>query len=104
MLIQIIVSGVIGSIVIQLHIHLKLNMLLFTLNPDSKITKKFISCYLNDYHRKNLGKEGIKIGLHIVLYQPEIPANTGNIARTCLGTNTTLHRSEERRVGKDSKN
>ncbi|MDI1743288.1 tRNA (uridine(34)/cytosine(34)/5-carboxymethylaminomethyluridine(34)-2'-O)-methyltransferase TrmL, partial [Staphylococcus aureus] len=22
---------------------------------------------------------------HIVLYQPEIPANTGNIARTCAG-------------------
>lgn len=31
------------------------------------------------------------MGLHIVLYQPEIPANTGNIARTCLATNTTLH-------------
>jgi len=29
--------------------------------------------------------------LHIVLYQPEIPANTGNIARTCAATNTTLH-------------
>lgn len=31
------------------------------------------------------------MGLHIVLYQPEIPANTGNIARTCLATDTTLH-------------
>lgn len=31
------------------------------------------------------------MGLHVVLYQPEIPANTGNIARTCAGTNTTLH-------------
>src|SRR5690625_2694398 len=31
------------------------------------------------------------MGLHIVLYQPEIPANTGNIARTCLATNTMLH-------------
>ncbi len=31
------------------------------------------------------------LGLHIVLYQPEIPANTGNIARTCAGTNTSLH-------------
>ncbi|NEU31421.1 tRNA (uridine(34)/cytosine(34)/5-carboxymethylaminomethyluridine(34)-2'-O)-methyltransferase TrmL [bacterium LRH843] len=31
------------------------------------------------------------MGLHIVLFQPEIPANTGNIARTCAGTNTTLH-------------
>ena len=28
---------------------------------------------------------------HVVLYQPEIPANTGNIARTCAGTNTMLH-------------
>ena len=25
---------------------------------------------------------------HIVLYQPEIPANTGNIARTCAGTSS----------------
>jgi tRNA (cytidine/uridine-2'-O-)-methyltransferase len=29
--------------------------------------------------------------IHIALYQPLIPANTGNIARTCAGTNTTLH-------------
>ncbi len=29
--------------------------------------------------------------VHIVLYQPQIPANTGNIARTCAGTNTHLH-------------
>ena len=28
---------------------------------------------------------------HIVLYQPEIPQNTGNIGRTCVGTNTHLH-------------
>ncbi|GFZ76215.1 putative tRNA (cytidine(34)-2'-O)-methyltransferase [Compostibacillus humi] len=31
------------------------------------------------------------MGLHVVLYQPEIPANTGNIGRTCLATDTTLH-------------
>lgn len=31
------------------------------------------------------------MGLHIVLYQPEIPANTGNIARTVLATGTELH-------------
>lgn len=31
------------------------------------------------------------MSIHIVLYQPEIPANTGNIARTCLGTGATLH-------------
>ncbi|OUM90931.1 MAG: tRNA (cytosine(34)-2'-O)-methyltransferase TrmL [Bacillus thermozeamaize] len=28
---------------------------------------------------------------HIVLVEPEIPANTGNIARTCAGTGTILH-------------
>jgi tRNA (cytidine/uridine-2'-O-)-methyltransferase len=31
------------------------------------------------------------VGLHVVLFQPEIPANTGNIARTCAATDTTLH-------------
>jgi tRNA (cytidine/uridine-2'-O-)-methyltransferase len=31
------------------------------------------------------------VGIHVVLYQPEIPANTGNIARTCAATDTTLH-------------
>ena len=28
---------------------------------------------------------------HIVLYQPEIPQNTGNIARTCAVTGCKLH-------------
>ena len=29
--------------------------------------------------------------LNVVLYEPEIPANTGNIMRTCVATNTKLH-------------
>ena len=29
--------------------------------------------------------------LHVVLLEPEIPANTGNIARTCAATGTRLH-------------
>ncbi len=29
--------------------------------------------------------------MHIVLYQPEIPGNTGNIARMCAATGCTLH-------------
>lgn len=29
--------------------------------------------------------------INIVLYQPEIPQNTGNIMRTCAGTGTKLH-------------
>lgn len=29
--------------------------------------------------------------MNIVLYEPEMPANTGNIGRTCAATNTRLH-------------
>jgi tRNA (cytidine/uridine-2'-O-)-methyltransferase len=29
--------------------------------------------------------------MNIVLHQPEIPANTGNIGRTCVATGTKLH-------------
>ncbi len=29
--------------------------------------------------------------MHIVLFNPEIPQNTGNIARTCASTHSTLH-------------
>lgn len=29
--------------------------------------------------------------MYIVLHQPEIPANTGNIGRTCVATGTSLH-------------
>lgn len=31
------------------------------------------------------------MGLNVVLYCPEIPQNTGNIMRTCAGTDTFLH-------------
>lgn len=29
--------------------------------------------------------------LHLVLYEPEIPQNTGNMMRTCMATGTILH-------------
>jgi tRNA (cytidine/uridine-2'-O-)-methyltransferase len=29
--------------------------------------------------------------INIILYQPEIPPNTGNIIRTCYATNAVLH-------------
>lgn len=29
--------------------------------------------------------------MNIILYEPEIPANTGNIGRTCVATGTSLH-------------
>ncbi len=31
------------------------------------------------------------MGFNIVLIEPEIPNNTGNIGRTCVATNSTLH-------------
>ncbi|MDL2236538.1 tRNA (cytidine(34)-2'-O)-methyltransferase [Christensenellaceae bacterium OttesenSCG-928-K19] len=31
------------------------------------------------------------MGIQIVLVEPEIPQNTGNIARTCVVTDSTLH-------------
>jgi len=31
------------------------------------------------------------MSLHIVMYQPEIPPNTGNIARLCAATDSVLH-------------
>ena len=29
--------------------------------------------------------------INVVLFEPEIPGNTGNIMRTCAGTGTKLH-------------
>ena len=31
------------------------------------------------------------LDLHVVLFEPEIPQNAGNIARTCACTGATLH-------------
>jgi len=31
------------------------------------------------------------MGIHVVLFEPEIPQNTGNIARTCACTGASLH-------------
>ena len=30
-------------------------------------------------------------GFHVILINPEIPQNTGNIARLCAATGSTLH-------------
>ena len=31
------------------------------------------------------------MSMNIVLLEPELPANTGNIGRTCVATGTKLH-------------
>lgn len=36
-------------------------------------------------------EEMYRLNFNIVLYQPEIPQNTGNIARTCVLTDSKLH-------------
>lgn len=48
-------------------------------------------------------KEGKIVANHIVLFEPQIPANTGNIARTCAGTNTSLHLIEPLGFSTDDK-
>ena len=40
---------------------------------------------------KTVEEEGENRMLNIVLLEPEIPANTGNIGRTCVATGTSLH-------------
>lgn len=40
---------------------------------------------------------------HVVLFEPQIPANTGNIARTCAATNSPLHLIEPLGFSTDDK-
>lgn len=44
---------------------------------------------LEKLHGRTFSRLGEKLG--VLLYQPEIPQNTGNIARTCAATHTPLH-------------
>ena len=53
-------------------------------NKDWK-NKRFSKYFMNSR------KEGIKMKLNIVLVEPEIPQNTGNIARTCAALGAKLH-------------
>ena len=43
-------------------------------------------------------KGHIKMKLNIVMVEPEIPQNTGNIARTCAITGAKLHLFEKSRT------
>jgi tRNA (cytidine/uridine-2'-O-)-methyltransferase len=52
--------------------------------------RKQIKSSLNNTacHKSNYSSSS---GLHVVLVEPEIPPNTGNVARTCVMTATRLH-------------
>ena len=41
--------------------------------------------------------------IHVVLYEPEIPGNTGNIIRTCMATGSVLHLIEPLGFSMDEK-
>jgi tRNA (cytidine/uridine-2'-O-)-methyltransferase len=41
--------------------------------------------------------------IHVVLFEPEIPGNTGNIIRTCMATNSKLHLIEPMGFSLDEK-
>ncbi|EGK07051.1 RNA methyltransferase [Desmospora sp. 8437] len=45
------------------------------------------------YNRKGIDRKGLEelMPFHICLVEPEIPNNTGNIARTCAVTGSVLH-------------
>jgi len=42
-------------------------------------------------HDEMITNMGNNCAFKIVLYEPEIPGNTGNIGRLCVGTNSELH-------------
>ena len=44
------------------------------------------------------------MSLNIVLHEPEIPSNTGNIGRTCVATGTALHLIKPLGFSMDDKN
>jgi tRNA (cytidine/uridine-2'-O-)-methyltransferase len=76
-------------------------------------TKTFTeSAIVRENNRLFIKKSKIKIIItlkgvmklnHIVLFEPQIPANTGNIARTCAATNTPLHLIEPLGFSTDDK-
>jgi tRNA(Leu) C34 or U34 (ribose-2'-O)-methylase TrmL len=51
---------------------------------------------------RRAGREASQV-LNIVLYAPEIPANTGNIGRTCVLTGSRLHLVEPLGFSLDSR-
>ena len=49
-----------------------------------------------------MARRGGEDVLHIVLVEPEIPPNCGNIARTCAATGSRLHLVEPLEIGRAS--
>lgn len=62
--------------------------------PPSLLTKKAVippDCLFIYPHDGDFISVILSGMLHVVLYRPEIPQNTGSIARQCVGMNSSLH-------------
>ncbi len=56
-----------------------------------RLRDRFRQTHAEEHRLHKQGKAGPMKGLNIVLHQPEIPQNTGNIGRTCAATGARLH-------------
>ena len=61
----------------------------FTKNGINGLFSGLSMVYYNLYLKSRREKQ--KMAFNVVLVEPEIPPNTGNIARTCAATGTNLH-------------
>src|SRR6266850_1453991 len=55
------------------------------------ISKRSAQCRCQIEFRSSLTRLLPEHKMHIVLLEPEIPPNTGNVARLCAATNSKLH-------------
>jgi tRNA (cytidine/uridine-2'-O-)-methyltransferase len=58
---------------------------------ENYISKTIVLTYKCLYYKRDGEVTQPNMAFHIVLVEPEIPANTGNISRTCAATGTYLH-------------
>ncbi|EPH97673.1 RNA methyltransferase, TrmH family, group 2 [Enterococcus faecalis 13-SD-W-01] len=71
---------------------------------DTELIRFFLCRFSKKHAEKSKHKDERLIDMnHIVLFEPLIPANTGNIARTCAATNTPLHLIEPLGFSTDDK-
>ena len=73
------------------------------LNCRTQLLKQSAISEVGDFCPTSKKGEISRMTNHIVLFEPQIPANTGNIARTCAATNSPLHLIEPLGFSTDDK-
>ncbi|OJG72957.1 tRNA (cytidine(34)-2-O)-methyltransferase [Enterococcus phoeniculicola] len=73
------------------------------LNCRTQLLKQPAISEVRDFYPTSKKGEISRMTNHIVLFEPQIPANTGNIARTCAATNSPLHLIEPLGFSTDDK-